>query len=104
MNLTLHMAANGHLALDFDELPEAGWLSIAEELTSLQGLKRVGSPVTAVSEQIDHDFQCAGFSLASGWDNWSGHYLLSDSMAGDVFLTKLFNRFVPDYSVFSDWE
>ena len=93
MNLTLHMAANGHLALDFNELSEAGWLSIAEALTSLQGLKRVGSPVTGISEQIHHDFQCAEFSLASGWDNWSGHYLLSDSMAGDVFLRKLFDRF-----------
>lgn len=93
MNLTLHMAANGYLALDFNELSEAGWLSIAEALTSLQGLKRVGSPVTAASEQIHHDFQWAEFSLALGWDNWSGHYLLSDSMAGDVFLRKLFDRF-----------
>lgn len=63
MNLTLHMAANGHLALDFNELSEAAWLSIAEELTSLQGLKRVGSPVTAVSEPIHHDFQCAELAL-----------------------------------------
>ena len=37
-------------------------------------------------------FQCAEFSLASGWDNWSGYYLLSDSMAGDVFLRTLFDR------------
>lgn len=94
MNRTLHMAANGHLALDFNELAEAGWLSITKELISLQGLKRTGSPATAVSEQIHHDFQCAEFSLASGWDNWSGHYLLSDSMAGDVFLRKLFDRFL----------
>ena len=94
MNLTLHMAANGHLALEFNELSEAGWLSIAEELTSLQGLKGVGSSGTSVSEQIHHDFQCPEFSLASGWDNWSGHYLLSDSMAGDVFLRQLFDWFL----------
>jgi hypothetical protein len=94
MNLTLHMAAKGHLALDFNELSEAGWLSIAEELTSLQGLKRAGSSITSVSEQIHHDFQCAEFSLASGWDNWSRHYLLSDYMAGDIFLRKLFDRFL----------
>lgn len=94
MNLTLHMAANGHLELDFNELSEARWLSITEELTTLQWLKCAGSPVTSVSEQIRHDFQCAEFSLASGWDNWSGHYLLSDSMAGDVFLRNLFDRFL----------
>ncbi|WP_111448924.1 MULTISPECIES: hypothetical protein [unclassified Pseudomonas] len=92
MNPTLHKAANGHLALDFNELSDACWLSIAEDLTKLRGFKRVGSSVIGISEQIHQNFQCAEFNLAAGWDNWSGHYLLSDSVAGDVFLQKLFDQ------------
>ncbi|MCE6978194.1 hypothetical protein EI534_12505 [Pseudomonas frederiksbergensis] len=92
MNPTIHKAVNGHLSLDFNELSDACWLSIAEELIKLRGFKRMGSPVIGVSEQIHQNFQCAEFNLAAGWDNWSGHYLLSDSVAGDVFLQKLFDQ------------
>lgn len=92
MNPTLHKTANGHLALDFNELSDACWLSIAEELIKLRGFKRVGSPVIGISEQIHQNFQGAEFTLAAGWDNWSGHYLLSDSVAGDAFLQKLFDQ------------
>lgn len=92
MNPTLHEAANGHLALDFNELSDAGWLSIVEELIKLRGFKRVGSPVIGTSEQIHQNFQCAEFTLAAGWDNWSGHYLLSDCVEGDVFLQRLFDQ------------
>jgi hypothetical protein len=92
MNPTLDTAANGHLTLSFNELSDACWLSLAENLIKLQGFKRLGSPVIGVDEKIHQNFQCAEFSLAAGWDNWSGHYLLSDSVAGDVFLKKLFDQ------------
>jgi hypothetical protein len=36
--------------------------------------------------------QTAEFSLCVGWDNGPGHYLFSDSVAGDVFLQKLFDQ------------
>lgn len=92
MNPTLHTAANGHLTLNLNELPDSYWLSLAENLIKFRGFKRVGSPVIGVNEQIHQSFQCAEFALAAGWDNWSGHYLLSESVAGDVFLQKLFNQ------------
>ena len=92
MNPTLDTATNGHLLLSFNELSDSFWLSLAENLTRLHGFKRVGSPVIGVSEQIHQSFQCAEFNLAAGWDNWSGHYLLSESVAGDAFLQKLFNQ------------
>lgn len=52
----------------------------------------MGSTVIGIDEKIHQNFQCAEFTLAAGWDNWSGHYLLSDSVAGDVFLQKLFDQ------------
>lgn len=91
MNPTLHKTANGHLTLDFNELSDACWLSITEELIKLRGFKQVGSSAIGVSEQIHQSFQCTEFILAAGWDNWSRHYLLSDSVTGDVFLQKLFD-------------
>lgn len=92
MNPTLHTAANGHLTLSFNELSDSCWLLPAENLTTRRGFKRVGSPIIGVSEQIHQSFQRAEFNLAASWDNWSGHYLLSESVADDVFLQKLFNQ------------
>ncbi|AKS09822.1 hypothetical protein [Pseudomonas trivialis] len=92
MNPTLHTAANGHLTMNLDGLSDADWLSLAEDLVQHQGFNRAGSPAMGLSEHIHPSFQCAEFSLAAGWDIWSGHYLLSDSVAGDVFLQKLFNQ------------
>ena len=98
MNPTLHTAANGHLALDLNESSDAHWLSLTEYLIKLRGFKRTGSPVIGVDEQIHQDFQCAEFTLAAGWDNWSGHYLLSESVAGDAFLQKLHSQ-LKDHSL-----
>src|SRR3990167_213269 len=92
MNPTLDTAANGHLTLSFNELSDACWLLLAENLIKLRGFKRLGSPVISIDEKIHQNFQCAEFSLAAGWDNWSGHYLLSNSVVGDVFLQKLFDQ------------
>jgi hypothetical protein len=92
MNPSLHTTANGHLTLDFNELSGICWLSLAEELIKLQGFKRVRSPVIGIDEQIHQNFQCAEFNLAAGWDNWSGHYLLSNSVPGDVFLQQPFHQ------------
>jgi hypothetical protein len=91
MKPTLDTAANGHLTLNFNELSDTYWLALADNLIKLRGFKRLGSPVIGVDEKIHHHFQCAEFSLAAGWDNWSGHYLLSDSVPSDVFLQKLFD-------------
>ncbi|MBN6713396.1 hypothetical protein JSY17_05260 [Pseudomonas capsici] len=92
MKPTLDIAANGHLILGFNELSDYCWLSLAENLIRFRGFKRLGSPVISVDEKIHQSFQCAEFSLEAGWDNWSGHYLLSDSVAGDFFLQDFFDQ------------
>lgn len=92
MSLSLHTAANGHLTLNLNEMPDAFWHSLADRLVNHHGFQRVGSPDFGLDERIHPDFQCADFILAAGWDIWSGHYLLSDSMAGDAFLHQLFDR------------
>lgn len=92
MNPSLDTAANGHLTLSFNELSDSCWLSLAENLVKIRRFKRLGSPVIGSDEKIHQNFQCAEFNLAAGWDNWSGHYLLSDSVAGDVFPQYLFDQ------------
>jgi hypothetical protein len=42
----------------------------------------------SAGEQIHQSFQAQEFTLAAGWDNWSGHYLLSES-AEDAFVERL---------------
>ena len=92
MRATIHTAANGHLTFSMNELPDALWELLEVRLVNEYGLKRVGSIVIGVSERIHLNFECPAFTLASGWDNWSGHYLLSESEAGDRFLKTLFDR------------
>ncbi|WP_397459080.1 hypothetical protein AB3464_04690 [Pseudomonas asplenii] len=92
MDPTLHKAANGHLSLDFNEWPDTCWLSLEEELITRRGFKRVGSSVIGIDEEIHPGFHCAEFSLSAGWNHWSGRYLLSESVAGDIFLQGLFDQ------------
>lgn len=73
-------------------MPDAFWHSLADRLVNHHGFQRVGSPGFGLDERIHPDFQCADFRLAAGWDIWSGHYLLSQCTAGDVFLQRLFNQ------------
>lgn len=92
MKPALHTAANGHLTLKLNELPDAYWCSLADTLIKHHGLQRSGSPVSGLDQQIHPSFVCAEFSLAAGWDSWFGHYLLSESEAGDVFLRQLLDQ------------
>lgn len=92
MKPNLHTAANGHLTIDLNSLPESYWESLSQRLVSTYRFKRVGSVVIGAGEQIHQSFQRPEFTLAAGWDNWSGHYLLSDSTEGDDFLQKLFSQ------------
>lgn len=38
------------------------------------------------------DLVGAGIRLKSGWDNWSGYYLLAEDDLGDLFLGRIFAR------------
>lgn len=88
MDMNLHLAANGHQMLEFGDLPAADWLAIVLRLVDGHGCTLVGAPVGGFDSQIFPSVQGAGFLLAAGWDIWSGHYLLSESAAGDDFLSR----------------
>ncbi|QAX85366.1 hypothetical protein C2E19_16560 [Pseudomonas sp. DTU12.3] len=92
VNPTLNTTANGRLTLDFYELAEAEWLVLTQRLITHHGFEQEGLIAIGLSEQIHQGFQCAEFSLASGWDIWSGYYLMSKSPAGDVFLRSLYQE------------
>lgn len=90
--LGLFEAANGHLSLECGGLPESYWQSIVEFLEKGKGFSRSGKTVIGAGEMIHQDFVAEKFSLSSGWDNWSGHYLLAKSKEGDQFLHQLYER------------
>ena len=92
MNPTLNVAANGHMMLDLNDSPDSYWQSLSEHLVTGCGFHRVGEAVIGAGEQIHQSFYQQTFTLAAGWDNWSGHYLLSESVEGDEFLKKLFDE------------
>ncbi len=92
MSLTLSTAANGHLTMALNGLPESYWLSLVEHMIQVRGFKRVGASIVGLDEKINESFQCSQFSFAAGWDIWSGHYLLAQCAAGDRYLRTLFSE------------
>jgi hypothetical protein len=93
MEVTLHTAANGHLTLNLNNTPTESWLALSARLVNEFGFRRSGNAVTSVDERIHQSFERPELKLAAGWDNWSGHYLLSESAPGDEFLRSLFHEF-----------
>lgn len=92
MRPTLQTAANGHLTIDFNALPESHWEALTTRLMETGGFHRIGQTVMGLDEAILPSFQRAGLTLAAGWNIWSGHYLLSECAAGDEFLRTLFSE------------
>jgi hypothetical protein len=92
MKPTLHTAANGHLTINLNDESSTYWPRLQRRLERELGFKRVGSGVLGMDEGIHPSFEGPEFRLLSGWDNWSGEYLLSESAAGDSFLSKLFDE------------
>jgi len=90
--LRLCEAANGHLSLECGGLPESYWQSIVKFLEKEKWVSRSGKTVIGAGEMIHQDFVVEKFSLSSGWDNWSGHYLLAKREEGDHFLRQLYER------------
>ncbi|HEV3122124.1 MAG TPA: hypothetical protein VGY53_09485 [Isosphaeraceae bacterium] len=60
-----------------------GWLRLR------YGLRRKGQAVYSPDAIILPDLVGAAVCLKSGWDIWSGYYLLSDDDAGDQFLRRI---------------
>lgn len=90
--ITLDGAANGHLALNFNDAPKDEWTALVERLETEFGFSRVGKAVLAADSTIYQGFASPDFTLAAGYDCWSGNYLLSDSASGDEFLERLHDQ------------
>jgi hypothetical protein len=89
MTVSVHRAANGHLLLELGEAADAAWADLTTRLVNEYKFTRVGSAVLGAGEEIHQSFQAPEFTLAAGWDNWFGHYLLSESAEGDAFIERL---------------
>jgi hypothetical protein len=56
------------------------------------GFQRVGAAVVGLDEKIYPSFKRSDLTIATGWDIWSGHYLLSECATGDEFLRTLYSE------------
>lgn len=86
-------AANGRNFLAFEAYDTPQWFAAVEWLTA-QGFTRrspftEARPVIGCDEGIMPSFVREGVSLAAGWDNWSGNYLLAQCEQGDGLLVDL---------------
>jgi len=89
MSASVHRAANGHLVMELGDASDSVWADLTARLVNEYKLTPVGIPVLGAEEKIHQSFQSPEFTLAAGWDNWSGHYLLAESAQGDAFIEKL---------------
>jgi len=95
----LHQAANDHLTLEFGDASDAHWQAVVQKLENQFGLTRTGNHIHGGDSTIYQNFTCDQFTLAAGWDTWSGNYLLANSTAGDDFLTILFEAIRQDLPI-----
>ena len=56
------------------------------------GFEREGEAVLGMDEGILSSFVKGGLTIAAGWDNWSGNYLLSESQAADEVLKQIIKK------------
>lgn len=86
----LIVAANSHLFLTFEEYQSSLIHDISIYLETKLGFARIGATAVGLDEGNTQDFMKDGIRISTGWDNWSGEYLLSTSDDGDALLTELF--------------
>ena len=84
----LTVAANGHLFLTFEEFETPQW---QEALTWLanQAFQQTGDTVKGLDEALLPSFVRHSVSIAAGYDNWAGSYLLAECLQGDAVLVDL---------------
>jgi hypothetical protein len=90
MKAHLYTSSNGHLAIDFGDCSGTEWEALENTIVHTWGFQRVGTAVMGLDEKIHPSFKRSDLTLATGWDIWSRHYLLSQCTAGDEFLHTLF--------------
>jgi hypothetical protein len=88
----VEVAANGHLIVSWPNAGHSFYIRLHLWLRLRHGLRREGRIVSSPDNIILPDLVGAGVRLNSGWDNWSGYYLLSTDNAGDQALERIFGR------------
>jgi hypothetical protein len=89
-----HTVANGHLELGWPDSSRDIFAVLSLWLRLRYGLRRAGPTINDVAGDtaIFPDFVTEGVRRGSGWDNWSGYYLLSEDDASDQFLRHMVAR------------
>lgn len=86
------VAANGHVMVNWPDAVQSFYALLCAWLRLRHGLRRKGETVCAPDDIILPDLIGSGVRLKSGWDNWSGYYLLSEDHLGDLFLRRIFDQ------------
>lgn len=81
-------AANGHLMVSWPDAGHLFFTVLCAWLRLRHGLRREGRVICSPGDIILPDLVGRGVRLKSGWDNWSGYYLLAEDEAGDTFLKR----------------
>jgi len=86
----LMTAANGHNEITFEDYETVKWYSAVEWLKH-EGFAECGDKVLELDEEILPSFVKQGVTIAAGFDNWSGNYLLAECDMGDEVILKIAN-------------
>src|SRR4051794_14237922 len=84
----VEVAANGHLMVSWPDAGHSSYVLLRGWLRLRHGLRSRGEIVDSPDDVILPDLIGVGVRLKSGWDNWSGYYLLSQDHAADRFLRR----------------
>lgn len=86
----LTLAANGHLALSMEDDSDLRWSTLIKQCRAL-GVATIehGGMIKTLDSTIGPHFLLGSTLLLSGWDIWSGYYLMADSPEGDALLRQL---------------
>ena len=90
MQPLLNTAANEHQVVSFEDQDSVAWLAATNHLEQELGFQRSGQPVIGAGERIHQSFSRGHVEILSGWDTWSGDYLLATCPAGDDALRNVF--------------
>lgn len=86
----LTTAANGHNFLTFEDYETPQW-RLAIEWLKGAGFSESGTSIVTLDEGIFPSFVRNSVTIAAGFDNWSGNYLLANCEIGDQIILALAN-------------
>lgn len=89
MNFNLSIAANGHVMIVFGVYKNVLHQKAYSKLDNL-GFTSRGTTLHGLEEGIEPSFFRAEVEILTGYDNWSGSYLLATSDEGDAILRHMY--------------